>query len=69
MLFLICSIPASASLFLTRGSFNASPAFFSSSVSSRGTMSSIYDGIPAFARCAAMPDPMTPDPSIVTLFI
>ncbi len=46
----------------TRGSLSVKPCFSSCAVSSFGTISSINVRMPAFARCAAMPAPITPEP-------
>src|SRR3989339_867736 len=56
---------------LLRNSFESlvSPALASASVNSGGTMSSNNDGTPALARCAAMPQPITPEPRTATLLI
>src|SRR5659263_204486 len=68
-LFRIPSIPFRAKRFRKAGLFSVNPFFFSSSERVGGTMSSIRQGIPALARCAAIPEPITPAPRTATLRI
>src|SRR3989304_7146857 len=65
-LFLIPSSPFAANRLRKAGLFPVSPFFLSSSVNWGGTMSSMRHGVPALARCAAIPDPITPAPSTAT---
>ena len=58
-----------ANLFRTPLSSNVSPFFFSSSVNSPGTISRSSTGIPMFARWAAIPDPITPEPKTAAFLI
>jgi len=60
--FFAASRPASTIRLRTAGLSSVRPFFFSSGVSSGGTISSRKQGMPAFARCAAMRAPIVPAP-------
>src|SRR5574337_1502713 len=63
------SRPLAATRLRNAGLFLVSPLRRSSSVSSGGTISRRKVGIPAFARWAAIPLPITPAPSTATRLI
>ena len=58
-----------AILFLTTLSSFVRPFFCSASVSSNGTISSKSTCTPILAKCAAIPEPIIPEPKTVTCFI